>query len=57
MIRFESGRLSTQLAMSKILYLGSPNDFDTETARLLWRWLKEQTGNRGLIIVHPRAQA
>ena len=42
--------------MSKILYLGSPSDFDTHTARLLWRWLQANTGNRGLIVVHPKAR-
>jgi hypothetical protein len=42
---------------TKILYLGSERDFDKHTARLLLRWLHANTGNRGLVVVHPRAKA
>lgn len=50
----------------RILYLGSREDFDEYTALMLTRWLHATTGNRalwvntggrGLIVVHPRAEA
>lgn len=43
--------------MNKILYLGSPTDFDTHTARLLWRFMRDQTGNRALLVVYPKGNA
>jgi hypothetical protein len=41
----------------KIIYLGNPQDFDRYTARLLWNWLNANTGNRGLVVVHPKVLA
>ena len=50
----------------RILYLGSQQSFDEHTARMLVRWLYATTGNRalwvnsggrGLIVVHPKAEA
>jgi hypothetical protein len=41
----------------KIIYLGNPHDFDTYTARMLWRWLNTSTGNRGLVVFHQKAHA
>jgi hypothetical protein len=40
----------------KIIYLGNPTDFDTYTARVIWRWMNSQTGNRGLVVVHPKVR-
>lgn len=45
------------MTKTRILYLGSAHDFDTHTAQLLTRWLYATTGNRGLIVVYPRATA
>ena len=41
----------------KIIYLGNSRDYDEYTARLLWNWLKDNTGHRGLVVVHPRAKS
>jgi hypothetical protein len=38
----------------KIIYLGDPDDYDPDTALMLWRWLHAYTGNRGLVVVHPK---
>jgi hypothetical protein len=38
----------------KIIYLGNPDDYDPDTALMLWRWLHAYTGNRGLVVVHPK---
>lgn len=40
----------------KIIYLGNPDDYDTDTARMLWRWLHATTGNRGLFVVHAQVE-
>ena len=39
--------------MSKILYLGSPSDFDTHTARLLWLIDGSQPESVGLLQTSP----
>lgn len=41
----------------KIIYLGNPTDFDKHTARLVWGWLHETYGNRGLVVVAEKAHA
>ena len=63
---FESGAAGPNAMNPRILYLGSQQSFDEHTARMLVRWLYATQGNRalwvnsggrGLIVVHPKAEA
>lgn len=42
---------------TRILYLGSPTNYDQHLARLLLEWLYAKTGNRALVVVHPQVRA
>lgn len=45
------------MTKTRIIYLGSPQNYDRRLARLLLEWLHANTGNRGLVVVHEQAQA
>lgn len=48
---------STEQMTRRIIYLGPVANYDRDLARLLLHWLYDQTGNRGLIVVHRRGTA
>lgn len=45
------------MTKTRILYLGSPQNYDRQLARLLLEWLYDQTGYRGLVVVHEQGQS
>lgn len=40
----------------RLIYLGSPQNYDQNLARLLLEWLYVQTGYRGLVVVHEQGK-
>ena len=57
---FESGTpapLNSPMTKTRIIYLGSPQNYDRSLARLLLEWLYVQTGYRGLVVVHEQGEA
>ena len=56
-VRHTRSPFNSPMTKTRIIYLGSPQNYDRRLARLLLERLHANTGNRGLVVVHEQAQA